>query len=934
MNIELKTLSEVKQVQGEAGSFQVELVQRPRYIDESKCIACGECAEKCPKKIVDPYNAGLVKRKAAYVEYAQAVPLKYAIDHDNCIYFKNGKCGACKKFCPTDAVDFEQKETTETLNVGSIIMAPGFKPFDPSRFDNYQYSDFPNVITSIEFERILAATGPTGGHLVKMSDQQEEPKKIAWFQCVGSRDLNKCDHAYCSSVCCMYAVKEAIIAKEHAGDDLDCAIFNMDLRSYGKDFEKYYNTAKDKYGVRFLKSRVHTVSQVQGTDDLEVSYVTDEGEIIKETFNQIVLSVGMEIAPEVVDLANRLGIELTDGNFCKTTSSSPVESSVSGIYVCGAFQGPKDIPESIMEASSAANCAAMQLAQSRGTLSQEKRFPSELDIEGQEARVGVFVCNCGVNIGGIADVPAIVEYAKGLPNVTYVQENLFTCSQDTQDQMAEIIKEKDLNRVVVAACTPRTHEPLFQETLRNSGLNPYLFEMANIRNQCTWVHSTEKDKATEKSKDLVRMAIARASLLDSISDVAVDVNKSALVIGGGVAGMSAALSLAEQGFPATIVEKTAELGGAARDVSATWKGQDVQAMVTDFIQKVEQHPDIDVLTNAEVADASGFVGNFETTIGIEDKTKAVQHGVTIIATGGQASEPDEYLYGQHPGITRWHDLEHNPEKLEKADSVVFIQCVGSRDDQRPYCSRICCTGSILQAISIKENSPDTNVFILYRDIRTYGEREALYKKARQLGVIFIRYSLENKPVVVEAGDALEVTVFDPILQRKVRITADLVNLASAIVPNENSKLAEIYKIPVNAENFFMEAHAKLRPVDFASDGIFMCGLAHYPKSTEESIAQAMAAASRAATVLSQESIKVSPLVSQVDTDKCIGCGLCTEVCAFGAIVLEEVDGKKKAKNISASCKGCGLCASSCPQHAIDMLHFRHQQILAAVCAAA
>ena len=919
---------------GEAGSFQVELVQRPRYIDESKCIACGECAEKCPKKVVDPYNAGLVKRKAAYVEYAQAVPLKYAIDHDNCIYFKNGKCGACKKFCPTEAVDFEQKETVETLDVGSIILAPGFKPFDPSRFDNYRYSDFPNVITSIEFERILAATGPTEGHLVKMSNQEEEPKKIAWFQCVGSRDLNKCDNAYCSSVCCMYALKEAMIAKEHAGDELDCAIFNMDIRSFGKDFEKYYNTAKDKYGVRFLKSRVHTVSQIQGTDDLEVSYVTDEGEMVTETFNQIVLSVGMEIAPEVVDLAQRLGIELTDGRFCKTTSSAPVTSSVDGIFVCGSFQGPKDIPESIMEASSAANCAAMQLAEARGTLTQEKSFPGEIDIEGQEARVGVFVCNCGVNIGGIADVPAIAEYAKGLPNVVYVQENLFTCSQDTQDQMAEVIKEKNLNRVVVAACTPRTHEPLFQETLRNSGLNPYLFEMANIRNQCTWVHSTEKDKATEKSKDLVRMAAARASLLDSISDIAVDVNKAALVIGGGVAGMSAAISLAEQGFPATIVEKNENLGGVAKNVSTTWKGQDVQELLTEVIQKVEQNPDIHVLTNAEVTDASGFVGNFETTVSVEGKATAIQHGATIIATGGQASEPDEYLYGRHPGVTKWHELDQNSQKLQDAESVVFIQCVGSRDDQRPYCSRICCTGSIMQAIGIKEKSPGTHVFILYRDIRTYGEREALYKKARQLGVIFIRYSLENKPVVTEAGDALEVTVFDPILQRKVMIRADLVNLASAIVPNENSQLAEMYKLPVNAENFFMEAHAKLRPVDFASDGIFMCGLAHYPKSTEESIAQAMAAASRAATVLSRDSIKVSPLVSQVDQEKCIGCGLCTEVCAFSAIVLEEEDGKRKAKNIPASCKGCGLCASSCPQHAIDMLHFRRQQILAAVCAAA
>jgi heterodisulfide reductase subunit A len=782
-------------------------------------------------------------------------------------------------------------------------------------------------------ERILSATGPTQGHLVRMSDHKE-PKKIAWFQCVGSRDLNRCDNAYCSSVCCMYAIKEAVIAKEHGGDDLECTIFYMDMRTHGKDFEKFYNTAKDKHGVRFIRSRVHTVDPVRGTDDLEVRYATDEGQIETEVFDQIVLSVGMEISPEIVGLAQRLGIELSDGNFCKTDTTTPVKTSTDGIYVCGAFQGPKDIPESVMEASSAACSAGIQLSSARGTLVREKEFPSELPVEGQDPKVGVFVCNCGINIGGVADVPAIVEYAKNLPNVTYVEENLFSCSQDTQDKMAEIIKEKGLNRVVVAACTPRTHEPLFQETMRNSGLNPYLFEMANIRNQCTWVHSAEKDKATEKSKDLVRMATARASLLDPIGDIAVDVNKSALVIGGGVAGMTAALNLADQGFPAVLVEKEAELGGVARDVGKTWKGEDVQAFLADLIAKVQQHPDIELMTGSEITEAGGFVGNFETTVQTNGALKTIQHGATVVATGGQASDTDEYLYGKNDRVMRWHDLEHNLDKVNDDDSVVFIQCVGSRDDERPYCSRICCTNSILQAIAVKEQHPNAGVFILYRDIRTFGQRELHYKKARELGVVFVRYSLDNKPVVTESADGLEVTVFDPILQRKIAITADWINLTTAIVPTDNEQLASMYKLPLNAENFFMEAHAKLRPVEFASDGIYLCGLAHYPKTIDESIAQAMAAASRAATVLSKDSIKVSPLVSQVDQEKCIGCGLCTEVCAFSAIVLEETDGKLKAKNIPASCKGCGLCAASCPQHAIDMLHFRHQQILAAVCAAA
>ena len=846
------------------------------------------------------------------------------------------ECYQCVEACAPQAVTLEthaQKPETLELEVGSVILAPGFKPFDPSKFKNYSYAEHPNVVTSIEFERILSATGPTQGHLVRMSDHKE-PKKIAWFQCIGSRDMNRCDNAYCSSVCCMYAVKEAVIAKEHSGNDLDCAIFFMDMRTHGKDFDKYYETAKDKHGVRFVRSRVHTVDPVPGTDDLEVRYVTDEGKIKTEVFNQIVLSVGMEISPEITDLAKRLGIELGEGNFCKTESINPIATANKGIYVCGAFQGPKDIPESVMEASSAACSAGVSLSSARGTLVREKTFPDEREVADKEARLGVFVCNCGINIGGVADVQAIVEYTKSLPSVAYVEENLFTCSQDTQDKMVEVIKEHNLNRIVVAACTPRTHEPLFQETIRNAGLNAYLFDMANIRNQCTWVHSDDKKSATEKSKDLVRMAVNRASLLEPIPDISVDINKSALVIGGGVAGMTAALSLADQGFPATIVEKSSELGGAAKDLEKTWKGQDIQAYLSGLVDGVAKHPDIDVLTDSEVVGASGFVGNFETLVSNGNGTKTVQHGVTIIATGGKASDTDEYLYGKNPRVTRWHDLEQDPEKLKNAERIVFIQCVGSRDDHRPYCSRICCTASILNAISIKENNPDTDVFILYRDIRTYGEKEYLYKKAREMGVVFVRYELDNKPKVTEIENGLQVDIFDPILQKELKITADYVNLATAIEPAQNSEISEFYKIPLNAENFFMEAHAKLRPVDFANDGIFMCGLAHYPKAIEESIAQAMAAASRATTILAKDSVQISPLVSQVDTEKCIGCGLCEEICAFNAIVLEEIEGKGyRAKNISASCKGCGLCASSCPQQAIDMLHFRDRQIVASICAA-
>jgi heterodisulfide reductase subunit A len=510
----LLTLSQVTAIEGKEGDFSVTIQRNPRYVDMEKCIACGVCAEKCPARVADEFDIELSKRKAIYVPYFQAVPLKYVIDANHCIYFKKGKgkCKACEKFCPTGAINFNDTKELMTIHVGSIIFALGFQPFDPSRFDNYNYASHPNVITSIEFERILSATGPTMGHVQRMSDHKE-PQKIAWIQCIGSRNLNQCDNFYCSSVCCMYSVKEAVIAKEHADDDLDCAIFYMDMRTPGKEFEKYYKDAKDKHGVRFIHSRVHTVNPVSGTDDLEIRYVNDDGKINTEIFNLVVLSVGMEISSEIVDLANRIGIELTDGNFCKTDEANPIATQNKGIYVCGAFKSPKDIPDSVMEASAAACSAGIKLATARGTLVKKREFPDEKDITDQDARIGVFVCNCGINIGGIADVPAIAEFAKSLPHVVYVEENLFTCSQDTQAKMVEVINEKQLNRIVVAACSPITHETLFQETLKNAGLNPYLFDMANIRNQCTWVHSGDKENATEKCKDLVSMAVSRATLL-------------------------------------------------------------------------------------------------------------------------------------------------------------------------------------------------------------------------------------------------------------------------------------------------------------------------------------------------------------------------------------------------------------------------------------
>ena len=844
------------------------------------------------------------------------------------------ECMQCVGACQAGAITHDLSPEQLQLEVGAVIMSPGFQAFDPKKYEAYHYAEYPNVITSLEFERILSASGPFSGHLIRPSDHAE-PKKIAWLQCVGSRDLNHCDNSYCSAVCCMYAIKQAVIAKEHSKDPLDAAIFFMDMRTHGKDFEKYYWRAEKEHGVRFLRSRIHSIDPVPGSSDVAIRYLTEAGELKVEHFDMVILSVGLESSPEALQLAETLGIDIkSDTRFANTGAFTPVTTSKPGVYVCGAFQAPKDIPQSVMEASAAAAAAGELLNAARGTAIKVPELPPEMDITGQEPRVGVFICNCGINIGGVINVPKLTEFVATLPGVALADQNLFTCSADTQDKILNAIKENKLNRVVVASCSPRTHAPLFMETLQQAGLNPYLFDMANIRDQDSWVHMHEPEKALEKAKELVQMSVARVTQLEPLEKMTFPVTKAALVIGGGVAGMEAARSIADMGFKAYLVEKGDKLGGQARNLVVSSRGYDYQGYLNDLVKKVESHPNVEVLFNSTVKDPSGFIGNFSTTVTTPKGERQIEHGVTILATGGAPYKPEEYLYGANPNVLTLFEIDklinEKDAKATGAQQAVFIQCVGSREPQRPYCSRLCCTHSVESALALKKLNPEMDVFILYRDMRTYGEKELLYKEAREQGVMFIRFDLEGKPQVEQTADGrLKLTITDPILERAIVLQPDLLALAAAVMPNPTEELGELFKVSRNAEGFFAEAHAKLRPVDFATDGIFMAGLAHYPKPMDESIAQAKAAAGRAATILAQEQVEVEPIVSTVDQSLCIGCGLCEASCPFGAIKLVEVAGKGwRAENISALCKGCGICAAGCPQRAIDMAHFRDKQILA------
>ena len=933
LNINIISNSEVESLEGRAGAFRATVRSDPRYIDIEKCTACGQCRQVCPVTAVNEFDGGLDLRKATYIKYPQAAPLAYAIDRNACI-----GCGLCEKVCLAEAITYADVPHRTVIDVGAVVLAMGNAVFDPSGLDTLAYGRHPNIVTSLEFERILSASGPYKGHLMRPFDR-EIPEKIAWLQCVGSRDINRAGRGYCSSVCCMYAIKQTMIAKEHISTPLDAAVFYMDMRTYGKDFDKYYTRARDEKKVRFIRARIHTVEPLKN-GDLNLRYVPESGGIQEETFNMVVLSAGLSPPPAAVTLAERLGIDLNAYSYAQTADTRPVSTSREGVFVCGAFQGPKDIPQSVMEASAAAAAATETLSEVRWTQTKVRELPAEVDFSGQEPRIGVFVCNCGINIGGVADVPAIREYARTLPHVIHVEDNLFTCSQDTQEKIKQVLVEKDINRVVVASCSPRTHEPLFQETIREAGLNKYLFEMANIRDQNTWVHMASPAKAAAKAKDLVRMAVAKAAYIEPLPQVMLDVTSSVLVVGGGVAGMEAAVGVARQGYPAVLVERGHQLGGMARQLKSTWQGEPVAPYLTGLIAAVQGHERIQIFMNTQVVHVTGAIGNFSTTLVTRnddgtEKPTVITHGAAILATGGREYTPTEYQYGAHPSVMTHLEFDaaaiKRDERLLSAQIAVFIQCVGSRSAERPYCSRVCCTHSLKSALWLKAVQPDMQVFILYRDIRSYGFRESLYQKAREAGVQFIRFDPETPPDVKmkrddASGDAgrLSLTVTDHILRTPVTMEPDIIVLASAIVANENRKLYEAFKVPANADGFLVEAHAKLRPVDFASEGLFLAGLAHYPKTIDESIAQARAAVSRTMNIVSKSAIMVGSVIAVVNPERCAVCLTCVRTCPYG---IPRVDPEKGHAVIAAvECHGCGVCASECPGKAITLKHFTDVQI--------
>ena len=895
--------------------------------------------EYCPKEYPDQYNQGISDNKAVHVYFSQAIPLVSYID-ESCLYLKEGKCDICRGVCEIDAIDFKQVPEKKEVNVGAIILSFGIEPYDPMVKEEYGYRKMQNVVSSMDYERLLSATGPYDGEILRASDKQH-PKKIAWLQCVGSRKITPDENSYCSGVCCTYTQKQVILTKDH-DEEADCTVFHNDIRSFGKDFERYYDRAKQLPGVEFIRSYVSIVREDPESKNVVIRYSTPNDGVKEEEFEMVVLSVGLNPPTENKRLADTFGIELNSHGFCKTNPDNPIGTSRPGVFVSGAFQGPTDIPESVFSASGAGSQCGESLDYRRGKLSQERFYPPEKDVSTEEPKIGVFVCRCGTNIGSVVNVPAAVEEAKALPNVVYATEQLFSCATNSAKDITALAVEKGLNRVVIAACSPRTLEPLFRDTLREAGLNQYYCDMANIREQCSWVHSKQKVEATEKANDIIRMSVARTRYLKPLQEFDLPVNKAALVIGGGVAGLTTALSIAKQGHEVYLVEKAKELGGMARRIHTTLDGMDVNAVLDDMIARVYKDPLIHVSHEADIKNVAGYVGNFVTTVESEGRIKELKHGAAVIAIGADVYEPVEYLYGEDERVLTHLELgERIAEKEEAivgAESLVMIQCVGCRNEDRNYCSRVCCSHAVKNALKLKKLNPEMQIYVLYRDIRTYGFNEDYYREASENDVRFIRYEPENGPEVEateeEGKPVIRVTLPDAVLGVKLAIDADFLSLAAAVLPSASTKqVAKQFRVTLSPDEFFKEAHVKLKPVAFATDGVYLCGTAHYPKHITETINQAYGAAGQVVSLLSHETISASGSVCEVVEHDCVSCGACITACNYEAIDFVDTPNGKKAWVNPILCKGDGVCSAKCPTKAIGLKHFTDDALLGQIDAA-
>jgi heterodisulfide reductase subunit A len=937
-NLEVMTRTEILAADGQAGNFSVTVRHHPRYVDIDRCTNCGLCAVVCPRRLPSEMQESLVTRNVIHKSAPRALPNAYYVDKgDDCT-----DCRRCEMVCPTNAVNLDETAWDEKIHVSAVILALGYRLSDASQLEEYGYGRFPNVVHSMQYERYVSRSGPTEGMVLRPSDNKP-PQKIAWLQCIGSRDQ---DHPYCSSICCMYATKEAVLTKQRLGGDAHCQVFMMDERAFNKEFNTYFHQSTERYGVEYTRCRISDINEDGQTNDLIIRYLDQTGSLREKRFDMVVLSVGVLPPAGAQELSQKLGFDLNDYGFCQTDKFNPLETSHPGIYVCGAFATPKEIAETIIDAAGAAGDVMRLFSDRLGNLPSTREHPfmskgdfmPERNISGENPRVGVFVCRCTPSIDGTVDVDRLVTQAKSYANVVYSTDIDYGCFPDGIEKIKHTITNQNLNRVVVAGCSHRTHESLFQRAVREVGLNPYLMEMTNIREFCAWVHPGQPELATRKAMEMVRVAVERANLLEPVYKTEIVPEKRALIIGGGISGMSAALAIADAGFDVVIVERSAALGGNVHNINYVVEGDNPQRLLRDLVNRIVAENRITVYTRTEVVEHSGHIGAYHAVLRNQDGSeRTVSHGVTIVAVGGRESHGTKYLQGQHPKVVTQLELEeiiaHRPDEITGLNEVVMIQCVRPEGVDQDYCSRICCTTSIKNALRIKVANPDCQVIVLYKDIITYGFREQYYTEARRRGVLFVRYDDENEPVTDRLNGGIRVSVREPMLGREMVFNPDLLVLSTAVIPAEGSDaLSKILKVPLSSEGFFLEAHIKMRPMDFMEEGIFICGMAHYPKFIEESISHALATAARAITILSKEPLYVGGTIAVVDQSKCVGCLTCVRTCPFEipTIHFNEMgvgDINGAAYIDPTLCHGCGTCTAECPAVAIQLINNSDLQVM-------
>ena len=933
-NIRLLTNSEVTEISGKAGQYRVKVLQHARYIDEHECTACGECAKVCPMLHPNAFDEGLTLRHAVFSPFAQAVPAAYIRYEEDCLGTNPIACGKCVQACQKNCIDLDMRDRIQELTVGAVIAATGIDYFDPREASEYGYTRFENVVNSIELERLLSPGGPTGGSLLRFTDGKT-PRRVSFIQCVGSRCMHR-DIPYCSRICCMNAIKSALLIREMY-PDVQIDIFYIDVRAFGKGFEQFYHRGLEQAKINFIRSKPAHIEEDPSSRDLVIFYENPENGKTETVQSQmVILSEALVPSADAAQLAEVLSIKTDKRGFFlpEDRCGDPISSTREGIFLCGCATGPKDITDSIAEASGAAIRAAQYLIKDK--LPEKIEEIPAYDFSGAP-RTGVFVCHCGSNIAGVVDVGDLVACSRKIGSVVHAEDLMFACSESTQRHIQEAIAEHELNRVVIAACTPRTHEPIFRETLRKIGMNPYLMEMANIRDHCSWVHQQEPGQATAKAGDLIRMAVAKVGHLEPLEPKKMEIGHDVLVIGGGIGGMETALQLGRRGYRVTLVEKNEKLGGWTAKLKTLYpSGKSGEQLVREKAKELYDH-DVRVLTESTVQHISGYVGNFKVRVRSGEEEKELPAGALVLATGFELYQPGEgeYGHGKYSNVITNMQLEqmlashaepvHDEKKIK---NVVFIQCVGSRGPEGlPECSRYCCQAAIKQAIALREKG--VRVAVLNRDIRVYHhEAETMYREARAKGVVFIKFVPEKPPGLIGNKSVESIRVYDQILNTEIEIPADLLVLSVGMRPVAESmtSLQRFLKVPRGQDGFVLEKHPKFGPVETNIQGVFTCGCVQGPKDISDTIAQANAVAGKVDALLSRETILMEPITSSVRTDLCRACGSCVEVCEYGAISLLDQNGRKVAVVNEALCEGCGTCATFCPTGAIDIRHFRDHQI--------